>query len=108
LNSFGPRFLLVFCTALGVVLGASLIGSLAAVITGGQPIRIMLKLAHEIKIWAIAAAIGGTFTTIEILESGLFEGEPTIVIKQILYIVSAFLGAQLGYTLIVLIAGGSK
>ncbi|MBZ4686742.1 MAG: hypothetical protein PWQ96_1031 [Clostridia bacterium] len=106
MDSFAPRFLLVFCTSLGVVLGAALIGSLAAVITGGQPIRIMLKIAYEIKIWAIAAAIGGTFTTIEILESGLFEGELRIVIKQLLYFFSAFLGAQLGYSLIAIIAGG--
>lgn len=104
--SFGQRILLVFFTSLGVVLGASLVGSLAAVLTGQPPIKTMLKLAYEIKIWAIVAAIGGTFTTIEILESGIFEGQVMAVIKQLLYLVSAFTGAQLGYSLIITLAGG--
>ncbi|MHB1126736.1 MAG: YtrH family sporulation protein, partial [Bacillota bacterium] len=62
MTSFGPRMFLVFFVALGVVLGAALVGSLAAVLVGEPPIRTMTRLAQEIKIWAIVAAIGGTFT----------------------------------------------
>lgn len=94
------RFLLIFFTAMGVVLGASLVGSLAAVLTWNMPVKTMTRLAADIKIWAIVAAIGGTFTTLEILQMGLFEGELRAVVKQLLYLVSAFLGAQTGYFII--------
>jgi type III secretory pathway component EscS len=106
MNSFGEKFLLVFCTSLGVVIGASLIGSLASLLTGNPPIKTMLKLANDIKIWAIAAGIGGTFTTIEILQTGIFEGHFTVVVKQILYLVAAFFGAQIGYSIIIAVVGG--
>ena len=106
MDSFGEKFLLVFCTALGVVIGASLIGSVASLLTGNPPVKTMLKIANDIKIWAIAAGIGGTFTTIEILQTGLFEGHFTVVIKQLLYFVAAFFGAQVGYSLIVAALGG--
>ncbi|MBO8168973.1 MAG: YtrH family sporulation protein [Thermoanaerobacteraceae bacterium] len=106
MESFSQKIFLILFTALGVELGASLVGSLAAVINNGPPLKTMTKLAYEIKIWAIVAAIGGTFTTIEILEMGLFEGELVTVLKQILYIISAFVGAQLGYVIITWLAGG--
>ncbi|WP_366922717.1 YtrH family sporulation protein [Metallumcola ferriviriculae] len=106
MDSFSQKMLLILFTSLGVELGASLVGALAAVLAGGPPLRTMAKLAYEIKIWAIVAAIGGTFTTIEVLELGLFEGELITVIKQILYIISAFAGAQLGYFILSNLAGG--
>jgi len=106
MTSFAEKFLLVFCTSLGVVIGASLIGSLATIITGNPPIKTMLKVASDIRIWAIAAGIGGTFTTLEILQTGLFEGHFTVVIKQLLYLVAAFFGAQVGYSIIVAVVGG--
>lgn len=105
METFGQRMLLIFFTSLGVVLGAALVGTLAALLGGGAPVKTMLKLAYDIKIWAIVAAIGGTFTTIEILESGIFEGEFRAVVKQLLYLISAFLGAQAGYLLIYQLAG---
>jgi len=105
-ESFSQKMILILFTALGVELGASLVGALAAVISHGPPLKTMTKLAYEIKIWAIVAAIGGTFTTIEVLEMGLFEGELVTVIKQILYIISAFMGAQFGYVIISWLAGG--
>lgn len=86
-----------FFTAVGVVVGASLISSAAAVLVRQPPATVMIKLAGEIKIWAVVAAIGGTFTAIEVLESGIFEGEVKTVIKQFLYVLSGFLGAQIGY-----------
>lgn len=89
-------------------MGASLIGSLGAVIVGHPPVEIMLRLAQEIKIWAIVAAIGGTFTTLEILQLGILEGEIRTLVKQLFYLLSAFIGAQLGYQIIVSITGNSK
>lgn len=108
MDFFYQKFILVFFTALGVLLGASLVGSLAAVLVGHPPVEIMLKLAQEIKIWAIVAAIGGTFTTIEIMQLGILEGEIRTLIKQLLYLISAFGGAHLGYIIITNLVGSGK
>lgn len=90
------------------MLGAALIGSLAAVAVREPPVAVMLKLARDMKIWAIAAAIGGTFSTFEVFESGLFQGELRAVIKQLLYIFSALAGTQAGYQLILALCGGKE
>lgn len=106
MDSFSNKLILVFFTALGVVLGAALLASLAALITEQPPIRIMTKVAGEIKIWAMVAAIGGTFTTIEILESGIFEGKISDALNQVFLIIGAFIGAQVGQFLISTLSGG--
>ncbi|GEA13822.1 MAG: hypothetical protein PWR22_1648 [Moorella sp. (in: firmicutes)] len=106
MDGFFPRLLLIFFTAMGVVLGAAVVGSLAAVIVGQPPLRTMTRLALEIKIWAIAAAMGGTFSAIEILGQGLLEGQFRVLAKQLLFIIMAFIGAQVGYWLIQNLAGG--
>ncbi|CEP65995.1 Sporulation protein YtrH [Moorella glycerini] len=106
MDGFFPKLLLIFFTALGVVLGAAVVGSLAAVLVGQPPLRTMTRLALEIKIWAIAAAMGGTFSAIEILGQGLLEGQFRVLAKQLLFIIVAFIGAQVGYWLIQNLAGG--
>ncbi len=106
--TFEQKMVIIFFTALGVVLGASIIGAASAVLVRQPPLTTMLRLAGEIKIWAIVAAIGGTFTAIEVLESGIFEGEIKAVIKQLLYLLSGFAGAQLGYFLILYLVGGKS
>jgi len=108
LDTFGQKVVLIFFTALGIILGAALIGSLAAVAVREPPVAVMLKLARDMKIWAIAAAIGGTFSTFEVFESGLFQGELRAVIKQLLYIFSALAGTQVGYQLILALCGGKE
>jgi hypothetical protein len=107
-ETFLNKMVLIYFTALGILLGASLVGSLAAVLVREPPVITMLKLARDIKIWAIAAAIGGTFSTFEILESGLFQGEVRAVIKQLFYIVSALAGTQTAHYLILALCGGNK
>lgn len=108
MEAFPNKMLLIFFTALGMILGASLVGSLAAILCGEPPVGNMLKLAREIKIWAIVAAIGGTFSTFEVLDSGLFQGEVRAVIKQIAYITGALGGTQCGYLLLLLLAGENR
>ena len=108
MDTFGQKVVLIFFTALGIILGAALIGSLAAVAVREPPVAVMLKLARDMKIWAIAAAIGGTFSTFEVFESGLFQGELRAVIKQLLYIFSALAGTQVGYQLILALCGGKE
>lgn len=105
---FEKNFVIIFFTAMGVLLGAALVGSLAAVLVREPPLGAMLRLAREMKIWAVVAAIGGTFSTIEILESGVFKGEIIAVIKQLFYIVSAMAGTHLGYLIVLAIAGEGK
>lgn len=106
MESFLQRMVLVFFTAIGMVLGAALVGSLAAALSGLPPLRTMIRLAQEMKIWAIAGAMGGTFAALEVLESGIFQGEIHALIKQLGYLLSAFAGAQAGHYLIFILAGG--
>lgn len=108
METFQQKVILIFFTALGIMLGATLIGSLSAVLVREPPVAVILKLARDMKIWAIAAAIGGTFSTFEVFESGLFQGELRAVIRQLLYIFSALAGTQAGYQLILTLCGGKE
>lgn len=105
MERFGAKMLIIFLTSLGLMLGGALVGSLAALFINTGPQRIMLKLAKEIKIWAIVAAIGGTFDSFYVLESGIIDGEIRAVVKQLLFIIGAFAGAQLGYYILRVIGG---
>jgi len=107
-ETFEHKMALIFFSALGIMLGATLMGSLAAVLVREPPVVTMLSMAREIKIWAIVAAIGGTFSTFEILESGLFQGEFRAMVKQLFYIVSALAGTQAGYFILVALAGDGR
>lgn len=100
------RLLIVFFTALGVVLGGSIVGSLGATIVGESPIKIMGQLSQELKLWAVITALGGTFTTLRVIEGGVFEGKISLLIKQFILLTAAFLGAQLGLWLISILTGG--
>lgn len=106
--TFWQKSIIILFTSMGVLIGASIIGSLGAVLAKEPPAGTMLRLAQEIKIWAIVAAIGGTFSTIEILESGIFQGEVRGVVKQLFYVISGLAGAQLGYFIINSIVGGNQ
>ncbi len=100
------EILLAFFSALGVILGGSIIGSFAAFLTQESPFGIMRELVKMIRMWAIVVAIGGTFPTIQMIESGLFNGQVSAIIRQFAIIVSALLGAYLGYWLIITLTGG--
>jgi len=104
--NFWNKVILIFFTSLGLILGAAFVGSLGAVVARQPPTGTMLRLAQEIKIWAIVAAIGGTFSTIEIIESGIFQGDVIGLIKQLFYVLSSLAGAQFGYYVIVMLIGG--
>lgn len=104
--NFSSRLLFIFFTALGIVLGGSLIGSLSTIITGEPPYFTMRKLAEDMKLWAVVAAIGGSFSSFEALGSGLFSGEFRILGKHFFYVVSSFAGAEIGIYLIYSLTGG--
>lgn len=95
-EAFFPAFINSYFIALGVLIGGSLIGGLAAFFTGQAPMTTIFRLSESIRIWAIIAAIGGTFDTVYSLERGILNGETKDIIKQFLLIVSALGGAQTG------------
>lgn len=100
------EILLAFFTALGVVLGGSIIGAFAAFFTQGSPLNLLRELSKAFRLWAILVAIGGTFPTIRVIESGLFHGQLGALIRQFAIITSAMLGAYLGYWIIITATGG--
>ncbi len=92
-----------FLVAFGVVIGASIFAGIAAIITNHPPLKTMLNIAGSIKIWAMAIALGDTFSSFAAIEKGLFEGEFKSIIKQAIHVLTALLGANMGYSVIKLI-----
>lgn len=86
--------------AFGFVVGGSLLAGISAVLTLQPPIPRMLVIAENIKIWAMVASIGGTIDPIRIIEAKFSEGEISPAIKQIIFILGAFIGAHMGKSLI--------
>nr|WP_207751255.1 YtrH family sporulation protein [Anaeromonas frigoriresistens] len=89
-----------FFIAFGVMLGACFFAGFAALILNHPPLKTMIDIGKNIKIWAIAISLGGTFSSFQILEQGLLRRELLTLIKQIAYIVSALIGANCGYALL--------
>nr|WP_090989737.1 YtrH family sporulation protein [Bacillus sp. OV322] len=99
-EAFFPAFLNSYFISFGVLLGGSLIGGLAAFFTGQAPLSSIHRLSDSLRIWAIIAAIGGTFDTVYAFERGIFNGATKDILKQFLLILSALGGAQTGALII--------
>ncbi|WP_044893413.1 YtrH family sporulation protein [Bacillus alveayuensis] len=99
-EAFIPTFIKVYFIAFGVLFGGALIGGIGAYLVGEAPLTSIFRLANKLKIWALVAAIGGTFDTFYSFERGLFDGATKDIVKQILLIMSAMGGAQTGWLLI--------
>ncbi|NLU53691.1 MAG: sporulation protein [Clostridiaceae bacterium] len=97
-----------FFIAFGVVLGASIFAGMGAVLTDHPPLKTMLDLAGRIKIWAMAVALGDTFSSFAAIEKGIFQGEFKSIIKQALFVLTAIFGANTGYYFIKFIYRCSK
>src|SRR3712207_187358 len=95
MEKFFASIIYSFFISFGIVLGGSLFATFGAIINGNSPLKIMLNVANSIKIWAIATALGGTFSSFEIFEEGLFNGNFKSIGKQIIYIIFAFIGANM-------------
>ena len=89
-----------FFTALGIELGGPLVGSVPSLLLAGRPLKTAMELARDLKFWAIAMAIGGSFTMLEALETGLVHHQLQSVAKQAAAVAGAFAGAQAGFWLI--------
>ncbi|WP_052015681.1 YtrH family sporulation protein [Alkalihalobacillus hemicellulosilyticus] len=96
-----------FFVAFGVIIGGALIGGIGAFLIGKPPLSVIHNLAGNLKIWAIVAAIGGTFDAISSIERGLFEGIHDDIVKTGLMIFAALCGAQTGITVIQWLVGES-
>jgi hypothetical protein len=103
MSSFHSSLVQNFLIAFGVVIGASLLSGLGALITNAPPLKVMTDVAGSIKIWAIAASLGGTFSSFAMIDKGLFEGEIKTLIKQVFFILISLTGANIGYEFIGLI-----
>ncbi|HEY0827293.1 MAG TPA: YtrH family sporulation protein [Bacilli bacterium] len=95
-----------FFVAFGVVFGASMLAGIGAVFTLHPPTITMQHIAENIKIWAVVAAIGGTIDPIRVIESNFLVGQLSPALKQILYILSAFVGAHLGTKIVAWVCNG--
>ncbi|KMK74550.1 YtrH family sporulation protein [Alkalihalobacillus pseudalcaliphilus] len=96
----------VFFVAFGVIIGGAIIGSLGAFLVGKAPLDEMKNLASSLKIWAIVAAIGGSFDAITSIERGLFAGLHEDIFRTFMMLFTAFGGAQAGTVIILWIVGG--
>ena len=92
-----------FMVSFGVIIGASVFSGIAAILLNHPPLKVMLDISNSIKIWAVATALGGTFSSFELFEEGIFKREFGSLCKQIVYILAALIGANLGLRFIKLI-----
>lgn len=100
MTSFISKMIDEFLIAFGVVLGGCILAGIAAVITMKNPTHQMDVIADNIKIWAMVVAVGGTIDPIRSIQSSFLDGQLSPAFKQILYIISAYIGAHLATTLI--------
>lgn len=104
MNGFISNTIYNFLIAFGVITGASIFAGIAALINDHPPLKTMLDIAGSIKIWAVAVALGGTFSSFEVIEKGIFKGEIRSIIKQAICVVVALMGANVGFNFIKLIS----
>nr|WP_312579424.1 YtrH family sporulation protein [Sedimentibacter sp.] len=96
LSSFFSALVHNFFISFGIVVGASVFSGISAIITNHPPMNSMLNVANSMKMWAMAASLGGTFSAFSVIEKGLFEGEIRSLVKQVLFILIALIGANTG------------
>ncbi|WP_088103809.1 YtrH family sporulation protein [Halalkalibacter urbisdiaboli] len=94
-----------FFVAFGVIIGGAIVGGIGAFLIGKPPLSVINDLANSLKIWAIVAAIGGTFDAISNIERGLFYGTHDDILKTVFMIFAALCGAHSGTLLIQWILG---
>jgi hypothetical protein len=97
-----------FFVAFGVVIGASVFGGIGAILTNHPPLKTMIDISSSIKIWAMAIAIGDTFSSYAVIEKGIFKGEFKSIVKQAIYVITALSGANVAYSFIKLIGKCGK
>lgn len=97
---FFERIIIYFFVAMGIVIGGTIVGGIGHLLTRQPPMEQMSLLADQLKIWGLVGALGGTFDSFMQIERVIEEGALSPMVKQILFILSAFAGAHVG-TLII-------
>ncbi|MBY7143857.1 YtrH family sporulation protein [Virgibacillus sp. NKC19-3] len=97
---FFASFIHCYFIAFGVIIGGAIIGSIGEFATGNAPLTSIGRIAKNLRIWAIVAAIGGTFDAIANFERGLFDGSTMDIFKQAFLILSAMGGVKTAITLL--------
>lgn len=100
---FSNNIVYILFISFGIIIGASFFAGMAAVVTNNPPLKTMIDISSSIKIWAVAVALGGTLASFQIIEQGLLKGEVRDVLKQVIYIVAAVIGANIGCAVIKLL-----
>ena len=65
---FFSLLIISYFIAFGVILGGSLIGGFGAFLIGKPTLTYINQFAQNLRIWALVAAIGGTFDTFIVLK----------------------------------------
>lgn len=91
---FFASFIHCYFIAFGVVIGGAIIGSIGSFVTGEAPLTSINRIAVGLRIWAIVAAIGGTFDAIANFQRGFLDGSTIDIVKQALLILSAMGGVK--------------
>lgn len=89
------QVILTLFVAYGIVIGGSIAGGLGAFLTEKPPMLTMYELADQLKIWGLVGALGGTFDSFLQIEK-IFVGNFSPVLKQLIMILAAFIGAHAG------------
>ncbi len=71
-----------FAVAFGIVLGGAVLGGTASLLSGRYPAESMALFAGRLKIWAAAAALGGSLLDVKSLEEGLVGWKPALLLKE--------------------------
>jgi hypothetical protein len=89
-----------FFVSMGMVIGGALLGGIAAAATHHPPMKMMVNLADQLKIWALVSALGGTMDTLRVIEAGVLDLKLGPMLKQFSYLSAAFVGCQVGFLII--------
>ncbi|MBO8171874.1 MAG: YtrH family sporulation protein [Bacillaceae bacterium] len=101
------RMIVYFFVSMGIVIGGSILGGVGYLLTRQAPMYEIELLAPKLKIWGLVGALGGTFDSFMQIERVL-EGAFSPIVKQIIYILSAFAGAHVGTKLILWLVQGEQ
>ncbi|GGI98883.1 sporulation membrane protein YtrH [Alicyclobacillus cellulosilyticus] len=104
--SFWANLTVYFFVAMGSVIGGAMVGGIAAVLVSLPPATMMVRLAEQLKLWALVSTLGGTMDTLHVIETGVLGRAWLPVGKQLMYIIAAFFGCQTGFILVTWLAGG--
>ncbi len=94
MKQFSSHAIEYFFIAFGVLIGGALLSGVGAFLVNKPPLVNMSEWAQRLNIWAVVAAMGGSMDTLENLERGILSGIPVEVVKQVLLLIAAMLGAH--------------